>query len=99
MDYNASGTFNEFNVTQYMAEMEDYMGRLMRDMALTRGEEFAAISSLPMELLPEKRHHDRPIQIDAFETPTIDTEDELIIDKNILYKKVVKSLEQAADKH
>jgi hypothetical protein len=56
MDYKANPTFNEFNVRQYMAEMEEHMGRLIKDMASVRGEEFASIAGLPFELLPQKVH-------------------------------------------
>lgn len=96
MDYNSSTTFNEFNVVQYMAEMEEHMGRLMQDMARVRGDEYADISALPMEMLPQKNHFPPAMTIDPVDAPTIDTDNELITDKEVLYKKVVKSLDQAA---
>ena len=98
MTYTEHTTFTDINVVQYMAEMEEYMMHLVRDMASLHGDEYAAISALPMELLPQKDHYKPAPQIDAFEDPTVDTEEELIIDKAELYKKVVKSLEKEADK-
>ena len=81
-----------------MAEMEEYLMHLVRDVARMHGDENAAISALPMELLKPKAHNKPPPQIEPFEDPTVDTEEELIIDKAELYKKVVKSLEKEADK-
>ena len=49
-----------------------------------------------MELLPQKNHHQAPMTIDPIDTPTIDTDNELITDKEVLYRKVVKSLDQTA---
>lgn len=91
MVYDEKTQFNEYNVVTYMAEMEEHLSRLVRDIASANGNEFAVISSLPMEILPAKTHVKAPMQIDPFETPTVDTEDELIIDEVELYKKFVKS--------
>ena len=98
MTYDERTQFTDINVVHYMAEMEEYLMHLIRDMATLQGDEHAAISNLPMDMLPQKIHYKPPPQIDPFETPTVDTEEELIIDKAELYKKFVKSLEKEADK-
>lgn len=82
-----------------MAEMEEYIGRLVRDVARQYGEDTTAIASLPFDQVQPKIHYAPPLQIEPFEAPTaLDTEEELIIDEVELYKRFVKSLERDVQK-
>lgn len=52
MTYDERTHFTDINVVHYMAEMEEYFMHLIRETATLNGDEHAAISTLPMELLP-----------------------------------------------
>lgn len=97
MVYDEKTIFNEYNVISYMAEMEEYMTKLVRDVASAHGSEFAVISGLPLEMLPTKVHVKAPMQVDVvepIEQPTVGTEDELITDKEELLKKYLKIVKE-----
>ncbi len=99
MHYDEYTAFTDSNVTQYMAEMEEYIGRLVRDVARQQGEDTAGIASLPFDQVRPKIHYAPAMQIEPFEAPTaLDTDEELIIDEGELYKKFVKSLEREMQK-
>jgi len=49
MQYNDETTFNENNITMYLAELEEYFATLIAYLANQKGDNNAAISSVPLE--------------------------------------------------
>ena len=70
MNYDENTAFNENNVIQYLAQLEEYISSLITHMAFKRDDPNAAISSVPLEKLNQKEFNKREIQIDA----PVDTE-------------------------
>ena len=100
MPYDENTVFNENNVIQYLAELEEYISSLITYVAFKRDDPNAAISSVPLEKLNQKEFNKKEIQIDA----PIDTErgdasimgartdaggeeDDVIVDSKQLYMK------------
>lgn len=49
MQYNDQTTFNENNITLYLAELEEYFATLIAYLANQRGDQNAAISYIPLD--------------------------------------------------
>lgn len=71
MDYDIGTGFTESNVTQYLAELEEYISSLITYCCFKRNEEFAAISSIPLERLSKPKDKNAQIQIDLPATSEI----------------------------
>jgi hypothetical protein len=70
MIYDENTQFNENNIIPYLAELEEYISALITFVAYKRDDPNAAISSVPLEKLPNKDFNKREIAIDA----PVDTE-------------------------
>lgn len=70
MNYDDNTNFNENNIIPYLAELEEYISALITYVAYKRDDPNAAISSVPLEKLPQKEFNKREIAIDA----PVDTE-------------------------
>ena len=70
MNYDENTLFNENNIIPYLAELEEYISALITFVAYKRDDPNAAISSVPLEKLPQKEFNKREIAIDA----PVDTE-------------------------
>ena len=70
MIYDENTNFNENNIIPYLAELEEYISALITYVAYKRDDPNAAISSVPLEKLPQKEFNKREIAIDA----PVDTE-------------------------
>ena len=51
MNYEDGFTFNESNIVQYLAELEEYISSLITYSAFKRDDPNAAISAIPLEKL------------------------------------------------
>lgn len=51
MDYDIGSGFTESNVTQYLAELEEYISNLITYISFKKSDEFAAIAAVPLERL------------------------------------------------
>jgi 4-hydroxy-3-methylbut-2-enyl diphosphate reductase IspH len=63
MQYNDQTTFNENNITLYLAELEEYFATLIAYIANQRGDQNAAISYIPLDQLNEKVFDKKEMQI------------------------------------
>ena len=54
MSYEEGTNFNETNVIQYLAELEEYISMLITYAAFRKEEPFAAISAIPIDKIPKK---------------------------------------------
>lgn len=54
MNYEDGFTFNESNIIQYLAELEEYISSLITYSAFKRDDPNAAISAIPLEKLNQK---------------------------------------------
>lgn len=70
MIYDDNTVFNENNIIPYLAELEEYISALITFVAYKRDDPNAAISSVPLEKLPQKDFNKKEIAIDA----PVDTE-------------------------
>jgi hypothetical protein len=70
MSYDENLQFNENNIIPYLAELEEYISALITFVAYKRDDPNAAISSVPLDKLPQKEFNKREIAIDA----PVDTE-------------------------
>jgi hypothetical protein len=61
MTYDETTQFNETNVINYLAELEEYISSLITYVAFKREDPNAAISSVPLERLPQKEFGKREI--------------------------------------
>lgn len=102
MSHEDNISFNENNIIPYLAELEEFISSLITYVAYKRDDPNAAISSVPLEKLPQKEFNKREIAIDA----PVDTErdasmmaartdagtilgedDDMIVDSKQLYMK------------
>lgn len=51
MSYDEETQFNESNITQYLAELEEYISSLITYVAFKKDDPNAAISSVPLDKL------------------------------------------------
>ena len=65
MSYEDGFTFNESNVIQYLAELEEYISSLITYQAFKRDDPNAAISAIPLEKLNQKDYKQNIMSIDA----------------------------------
>lgn len=61
MQYDESTQFNENNITMYLSELEEYFSTLIAYQATQRGEQNAAISSVPLEVLNDKEFNKKEL--------------------------------------
>ena len=54
MQYDTETQFNEVNITNYLAELEEYFSTLITFNAGKRGETNPAISTVPLDALNDK---------------------------------------------
>lgn len=107
MTYDENTQFNETNVVQYLAELEEYISSLITYVAFKRDDPNAAISSVPLEKLNQKEFNKKEIQID----PPIDTDrgdpsmmgartdaggedEDMIVDSKQLYMKFMDMVDK-----
>lgn len=93
MQYDSQTQFNENNITLYLAELEEYFASLITYTAVQNGDQHAAISSVPLEVLTEKNFDKKELHIDApydtnriGDTSTVGEDDEITNAKQ-LYQK------------
>lgn len=89
-------TFNENNVTQYLAELEEYISNFITTLAQRKQNPDAPISALALDAMANKEFEKGPINIEnmpnsnnfnnGFEDEQT-TEDEIITNKKDLYRK------------
>lgn len=65
MSYEDGTTFNDTNVIQYLAELEEYISSLITYAAFKKEEPFAAISAIPFEKLNKKDFDKSKLNVDA----------------------------------
>mmetsp|Transcript_16254 Transcript_16254/g.14185 ORF Transcript_16254/g.14185 Transcript_16254/m.14185 type:complete len:248 (+) Transcript_16254:271-1014(+) len=65
MSYEDGTTFNDTNVIQYLAELEEYISSLITYAAFKKEEPFAAISAIPFEKLNKKEFDKTKLSVDA----------------------------------
>lgn len=102
--YDEETQFNEQNIRNYLAELEEYISNLITMIAYKRDDPNAAISSVPLERLNKKEFDKRDLFIDApLETEKGNfsgaatqegdeppaNDDDAIIDPKALYKNFV----------
>ncbi len=99
MIYDENTNFNENNVIPYLAELEEYISALITFAAYKRDDPNAAISSVPLEKMPQKEFNKKEIAIDApvdterdvsvmaARTDVGDEEADMIMDSKQLYMK------------
>ena len=96
MQYDEDTTFNENNVVQHLAELEEYISLFITYMAYKADNKDANISSLGLENIPAKEFDKPAVHVDAPNSNEIDmnmmgedmeTEDELTTDPKALFRK------------
>jgi hypothetical protein len=94
MSYEEGTTFNDTNVVQYLAELEEYISSLITYAAFRKDEPYAAISAIPLEKLNKKDFDKHKFNIDAPIATQLEgaadaesTDDEPIISSSELYTK------------
>jgi hypothetical protein len=63
MNYDQNTIFNETNIVQYLAEMEEYISSLITYTAYKKEDPNAAISSVPLENLNQKDFNKKEIMV------------------------------------
>jgi hypothetical protein len=61
MSYDEETLFNENNITQYLAELEEYISSLITYVAFKKDDPNAAISSVPLDKLNQKEFNKKEI--------------------------------------
>ena len=94
MQYDDDLVFNETNVLQFLAELEEYISLFITYMAYKQENPDAAISSLSLEHMAIKEFDKKDINIDApnagevnLQNDETDAEDDVITDPRSLYKR------------
>lgn len=94
MSYEEGTNFNETNVVQYLAELEEYISSLITYAAFRKTEGYAAIASIPLDKLNKKDFEKAKFAIDAPLYTTIEgapdggtVEEEAIVNPAELYKR------------
>lgn len=64
MSYDEGFTFNETNIVQYLAELEEYISSLITYTAFKRDDPNAAISAIPLEKLSQKEFQKKDMALD-----------------------------------
>lgn len=64
MSYEDGTAFNDTNVIQYLAELEEYISSLITYQAFKNDDPYAAISAIPFEKLEEKKHEKQKKNLD-----------------------------------
>jgi hypothetical protein len=64
MSYEDGTAFNDTNVIQYLAELEEYISSLITYQAFKNDDPYAAISAIPFEKLEEKKHEKQKQNLD-----------------------------------
>ncbi len=91
MQYDSHTSFNENNITLYLAELEEYFSTLITYTSSQRGDANPAISSVPLETLNDKEFNKKEVPLEApsdvTEKTDADTEDagDYVIDPRQLY--------------
>ena len=91
--YDDDTVFNENNVIQYLAELEEYISLFITYLAYKQENPDAAISSLSLEKMDIKEFDKNQLNIDAPSSQEVmmaddmDTEDEVTTDPRQLYKR------------
>ena len=96
MPYNDGTEFNEKNVTQYLAELEEHISNFIIFVAQREKNPDAPISALSLDQIPLKEDQKGPLNIENMPNPNSfkesfegdqTTEDDIIVNKKDLYKK------------
>jgi len=91
--YDDDTVFNENNVIQYLAELEEYISLFITYLAYKQENPDAAISSLSLEKMAIKEFDKNQLNIDAPSSQEVmmaddmETEDEVTTDPRQLYKR------------
>ena len=104
--YDNETQFNEQNIRNYLAELEEYISNLITIIAYERDDPNAAISSVPLEKLIPKDFSAKELYIDdhnkndflgaltdAGDDP-LSLDDEAIIDSKTLYQTFMALVEE-----
>lgn len=95
--YDEDTQFNEQNIRNYLAELEEYISNLITIIAYERDDPNAAISSVPLEKLTPKEFDAREMAIEAPTEQMTNDEDHLdeegIVDSKTLYKNFMQHVE------
>ena len=90
MQYNEETTFNEANITNYLAELEEYFATLIAYLANQKGDSNAAISYIPLDQLNEKMFNKKEMQIQCpYEANTQDEQEEGETQARKLYNRFI----------
>ena len=96
MPYNDGTEFNEKNVTQYLAELEEHISNFIIFVAQREKNPDAPISALSLDQIPLKEDQKGPLNIENMPNPNSfkegfeedqTTEEDIIVNKKDLYKK------------
>lgn len=92
--YDDDTQFNENNVTNFLAELEEYISLFITYMAYRQENPDAAISSLSLEKMTVKEFDKKQLHIEAWNSQELDkmnddieTEDEITTDPRQLYRR------------
>jgi hypothetical protein len=84
-----------------LAELEEYFSTLITYMAQQRGDQYAAISSVPLETLTNKDFNKKELQIDAplaaeekTEAESAIEDSDVVIDPKVLYQRFYNMLDK-----
>jgi chromosome segregation ATPase len=94
MSYEEGTTFNDTNVIQYLAELEEYISSLITYAAFKKEDPFAAISAIPFEKLNRKDFEKTKLNVDAPTNTQFEqgadgqgVEEEAIVNSSDLFKR------------
>ena len=99
MQYDEHTMFTEGNVTNYLAELEEYFSSLITYTAHKKGDPNASVSSVPLGSLINKDWLAREMNIDPAFDITVHTqndqeEEEATPDVNLLYERFQEKVER-----
>jgi len=92
MQYDEDTNFNESNVTQFLAELEEYVSLFITYLAYKNENPDAAIASLSLDTMKAKEFDKTALQVDPKNSNEVnvaddlETEDEITVDPKKLFK-------------
>jgi hypothetical protein len=95
MQYDDDTNFNETNVTQFLAELEEYVSLFITYLAYKNENPDAAIASLSLDTMKAKEFDKTAIQVEGLKNSNevnlgdlddLETEDEVTVDPKKLFK-------------
>jgi coiled-coil domain-containing protein 63/114 len=100
MQYDDDTTFNESNVTFFLAELEEYISLFITYLAYKNENPDAAIASLSLDTMKAKEFDKNALHVDPKNSNEVnvaedlETEDEITVDPKKLYKMYEKMYQQ-----